>query len=100
MPQVDFYDEYGRLIASTFATSLGTDGQGSTWFAGDMPSLPYTCTYTVVVSNILSDGSRDIEGIATIDVINGQELPPLPPDPPPDPNPTPDPCGLNPCLVY
>jgi len=100
MPTVDFYDEYGRWVASKFATSVGTDGQGNTWLTGDMPSLPYSCVYTVAVNNILSDGSPNIIGVATLYVINGQDLPPLVLPPGPDPDPTPDPCGLNPCLIY
>jgi hypothetical protein len=98
MPRVDFYDEYGRLVVSTYATYVGSDGAGSTWLGGGMPSLQYSCTYTVAVNNVLSDGSTDIVGVATVYVINGLELPPPVLDPPPDP--TPDPCGLNPCLVY
>jgi hypothetical protein len=99
MPMLEFYDEYGRLVATTFATSVGTDGQ-VTWLTGDMPSLLYTCSYVVGVSNVLSDGSFELLGATSVDVINGQELPPLP-----DPTPTPDPgpCGEDPqkdCNIY
>jgi len=90
MPLVDFYDEYGDLMASISATDLGIDGQGTTWLSSNPPYLTYNGTYFAVVSNVLADGSFDIVGVATVDVINGQDLPPLLG---PSPTPDPGPCG-------
>ena len=93
MPLVEFYDEYGTLMASMLATSVGTDDQGISWLTCSAPYLPYSCTYSIGVSNLLSDGSFDLVGVSSVDVINGQELPPLvDPGLPPDPSP----CGQDP----
>jgi hypothetical protein len=80
MPLIEFYDEYGRLTASTYATAVASDGTSLT---SSMPNLPYTNFYAVGVSNALSGGGMDLIGATSVQVTNGQELPPLP-DPPPD----------------
>lgn len=92
MPLVEFFDEYGRLRGSLQANSVGTDSQGP-MMTGNMPYLPYTCSYGVIVYSVLSDGTYDVVGVTSMEVTNGQELPPLfEPPPPPDP----DPCNTDP----
>src|SRR5204862_6086376 len=99
MPQVDFYDEWGRFTASVTVTSISTDGQGTAWLTGAMPSLVYNGTYIVAVNEVQSDSTLDIVGTMTLGVTNGQDPPIYEPPPPPDPTPDPDGCVRD-CLVY
>lgn len=92
MPMVEFFDEYGRQVATVYASSVGTTTEGPT-LTGAMPYLPYNSVYVVMVSSVLSDGTYDVGGVSSLVVNNGAELPPLfDPPPPPDP----DPCTTDP----
>ncbi|HKA19104.1 MAG TPA: hypothetical protein VKN18_12510 [Blastocatellia bacterium] len=82
-PTVEFYDEYGSYLDGRVANTVSSDG---TWLEATMPGLSgaYSGTYTIVILNATSDGSREVVGIATV-WIYGNDAPVPPPDPVPDP---------------
>lgn len=92
MPQIDFFDQYGRLASTITVSSLTVDDQGVTWMAGSMPILTYNGSYYVMVNQLQEDDSLEVLGTSTIIVSNGQDPPVY--DPPPDE----DPCGPDLCV--
>jgi hypothetical protein len=92
MPVIEYYDQYsGLLIASTTAFSVATDGSTLLAYTPNLSGV-YTGSYNIVVSNIASDGSNSVVGVAPFSACC---IDPPPPDPPPDP----PPCGDGPCLI-
>jgi hypothetical protein len=82
-PTVEFYDEFGTYIDGRAAIAVSSDG---TWLEANVPSLTgaYTGSYTIVIVNATSDGSREVVGTASV-WIYGIDVPIMPPDPVPDP---------------
>ena len=83
MPVVDFFDEYGNVLAQATATSVSSDGSTLTINTPDL-SACYTGTYGLSVMNAMADGTWDYFGSAVVDMYGNDP-------PPPDPDPTPDP---------
>lgn len=73
-PMVEFFDEYGRQVATVYATSVNTTAAGPT-LTGTTPYLPYNSCYVLIVSSVLADGTYDVGGVSTLVVSNGAELP-------------------------
>lgn len=67
MPMLEFYNEYGDLVAQTLATSVSSDGS---WLQADMPDVSYcfTDSYGIAIKNTTADGTWDYFGVATIDM--------------------------------
>jgi len=83
MPIVEFFDEYGTLLAQATATDVSN---GGTTLQINMPDISscYTGTYGVSVKNAMADGTWDYFGVAIMDMY-GNDPPPPEPDPTPDP---------------
>lgn len=77
MPKVGYYDETGTLVAEQTASYVASDGSA---LQGPVPdfSSSYNGTYTLLVSNINSDGSSTIIGSAYINVTGFYIEPPPP----------------------
>jgi hypothetical protein len=95
MPRIEYIDPYtGNLIGTATATSVSGDGS---WLQAPTPDLSgvYSGSYSILISNVTSDGSYEYVGTATMDAYgrDGSYE-----NPPPDP----DPCGCTgdgPCMV-
>lgn len=59
LPVAEYYDQYGNYIGSGTTTAVGADG---TWLEASLPDLSgvYSGTYRVEVSNLYSDGQRQL----------------------------------------
>jgi hypothetical protein len=79
MPYIDYFDQYGNVVAEGRASQVAQDG---TWLSGSTPDLSSVTsnTYSVIVRNVMADGSLQFVGAATVYVGNW-----VPPPPPPDP---------------
>lgn len=95
MPRLEYIDPYnGNLIGTATATAVSGDGA---WMQASTPDLSsvYSGTYTILISNVTSDGSFEYVGTATMNTFgrDGSYE-----DPPPDP----ETCGCSgsgPCMV-
>ena len=88
MPLIEYVDEYtGRVIGSTTATAVSPEGG---WLQADMPNLSsvFSGTYSVLVSNVRADGSREYVGTSTVECYGRDGTYEEPPDP--------GPCGCPP----
>lgn len=89
MPVIEFWNEYGTVVAQTTATEVAPDG---TWARGNIPSMDtsnmYGGAYTIGVNNVVAGGGYDTIGYASMSVTNSNP----PPLPDPEPEPTPEPC--------
>jgi hypothetical protein len=67
MPRIDYIDQFsGELIATTTATSVAGDGNSLQAYTPDLSNV-YSGTYSMLVSNINSDGSLNYLGSSTVD---------------------------------
>jgi len=67
LPRIEYMDPYsGDLLAITTATSVSGDG---TWLQATTPDLSavYSGTFSVIISNKLSDGRYEVVGTSTVD---------------------------------
>lgn len=73
MPVVEYYDEFGQLMAQTTATDVAGDG---TWLQANTPDLSnvYSGTYIVAVRNATWEGLWEFVGTTSVDV-SGRDLP-------------------------
>lgn len=94
MPVAEYYDQYsGVLVGSATAFSVASDGSSLQVSTPNLSGI-YSGTYNIVVSNVVSDGSRTVAGVAPI---NACCIEPPPPEPPPDPPPR---GAMMVCTVY
>jgi hypothetical protein len=66
MPVVEYYDEFGQLMAQTTATAVAGDG---TWLQANTPNLynVYSGTYIIAIRNATSQGLWEFVGTTSID---------------------------------
>jgi hypothetical protein len=78
MPYVDYFDQYGNVVAEGRASQVAQDG---TSLSGNTPDLSNVTsnTYSVIVRNVQANGSLQYVGAAMVYVANWVEPPP--PDP-------------------
>jgi hypothetical protein len=91
MPLVEYYDEFGNLVAQIQASYVAPDG---TSLAVNTPDFSSSTSgeYLVVISNVRYDSSLEMIGSITLYVYTFEPPPPPPPDP--------EPCSDGPCQIY
>ena len=79
MPHVDLYDEFGNIVAQTYATYVSSDGT-TMQVPGSVVSYLSSAAYGAVVKLVQSNGTLQALGGAEVDVYsNGSPPPPCDP---------------------